>query len=270
MTAFTRTRSGLLHLHVERRGGRSVLVRDVQKAPLMIVRPFTLPCGTLSAFILNPTGGVLGGDQAEIRVWVGPGAHFALLTQSATRLQPSPDGAEAVQDIRFRVAAGGRLEYYPERSLPFAGSRFRQHLRAELEAGAEFGLTETLATGRVATGERLRFGRYRSRVEVWQAGRRVYLDQADVQPGLHDVLAPGVLGGCDYSASGVWVARGGVEEVAPFPAVPGQLASGVNAHGAVWLRAAAARGPVLDAALTTAREQLRSGLFGAQPLRVRR
>ncbi len=233
----------------------------------MIVRPFALPCGTLSAFIVNPTGGVLGGDHAEIRVSVGPGARVLLLTQSATRIQPSPHGSEAVQDLRFTVAAGGRLEYYPERSIPFAGSRFLQTVRAELEAGAEFGMTETLAVGRVAMGERLRFERYRSNVEVWRAGRRIHLDRVDIQPRTQHLDAPGLLGVRAYSASGVWVGNTPVSE---FPAVPGVLASGLSASGAIWLRAAAHRGPDLDVALAGARQAVRAGLFGAGPLQVRR
>jgi urease accessory protein len=100
-----------------------------------------------------------------------------------------------MQDIHFRVAAGGRLEYYPERTIPFAGSRFLQTVRAELEDGAEFGMTETLAAGRVAMGERLAFERYRSSVEVWQAGHRIYLDRVDLQPQLQSLNAPGLLGG---------------------------------------------------------------------------
>ena len=233
----------------------------------MIVRPFALPCGTLSAFIVNPTGGVLGGDHAEIRVAVGPGARVLLLTQSATRIQPSPHGSEAVQDIRFTVAAGGRLEYYPERSIPFAGSRFLQTVRAELKAGAEFGMTETLAVGRVAMGERLKFVRYRSVVEVWRAGRRVSLDRLDLQPRRQALDAPGLLGERAYSASGVWV---GNTPGSDFPAVPGVLASGLNAAGAIWLRAAAHRGPDLDAALNQVRETIRARVFGAGPLQVRR
>ena len=118
------TRTGILHLRFEEKRGKTVLARDQQKAPLMIIRPFELPCGTLMVFVVNPTGGVLGGDHSEIVAEVGAGARALILTQSATRLQPSPSGARATQDIRFRVASGGRLEYYPERTLPFAGSAF--------------------------------------------------------------------------------------------------------------------------------------------------
>lgn len=232
----------------------------------MIIRPFELPCGTLMVFIVNPTGGVLGGDHAEIRVTVEGGARVLVRTQSATRVQPSPDGRPATQDIHFRVAAGGRLEYHPERTIPFAGSALAQTVTADLEDGAGFALTETLASGRVQTGERLAFASYESRVQVSVSGRRVFLDRQRLVPG-EFTRAPGAWGDLDYQAAGVFVGAG---EVTDFPAVPGLLATGRTAGGAVWLRAASARGPHLDRALVEARESLRRQLWGAPPLLVRR
>ncbi|OWL96930.1 urease accessory protein [Deinococcus indicus] len=266
MSLLARTRTGVLHLHFGVRGGRTALLRDTQKAPLMVIRPFELPCGTLMVFIVNPTGGVLGGDHAEIRVTVEGGARVLILTQSATRVQPSPDGRPATQDIRFQVAAGARLEFHPERTIPFAGSAFAQTLTAELESGAQFALTETLASGRVQTGERLAFASYESGVQVSVAGRRVYLDRQRLVPGPL-TRAPGVWGGQDYQASGVFV--GGPVPV-DLPGTPGVLASGVSAGGAVWLRGVAARGPDLDRALLGARESLRRQLWNAPPVQVRR
>ncbi|MDO4244953.1 MAG: urease accessory protein UreD [Deinococcus sp.] len=241
MSLTRQTRTGVLHLHFGVRHGQTFLLRDLQKAPLMVVRPFRLPCGTLMVYIINPTGGVLGGDHSEIRVQVDAGARALLLTQSATRVQPSPDGAAATQDIRFTVAAGGRLEYYPERTIPFAGSRFHQTVRADLEGGAEFGWVETLAAGRVQAGESLRFAEYRSEGSIVVDGRRVYLDRQHFCPDEFS-RAPGVLGDTNYWASGVWW---GVEDKGfTVPSLAG--AAGRNVSGALWLRLAERRGVELD------------------------
>jgi urease accessory protein len=260
------TRTGILHLEFGERGGRTVLTRDMQKAPLLVIRPFELPCGTLMVFIVSPSGGLLGGDHSEIRVRVESGARALVLTQSATRVQPSPSGAAATQDIRFQVSDGGRLEFYPERTLLFAGSSLRQTITAELDGSAELGLSETVASGRVMRGERLAFHEYSSRIEVWRDSRRLYLDQVRLVPGEHS-RAPGIWGTLDYAASGVWVGGG---ELSDWPAAPGRLATGRSAGGAIWLRSAAARGPELDADLNAAREQIRARLFGAAPLQIRR
>ncbi len=87
----------------------------------MIIRPFELPCGTLMVFVVNPTGGVIGGDKSEIKVQVESGAKALILTQSATRIQPSPTGETAVQNIHFEVEAGGRLEVLSRTHHPFCG-----------------------------------------------------------------------------------------------------------------------------------------------------
>lgn len=266
MTLLQHTRTGLLELHFAVCQGKTILQRDTQKAPLMIIRPFELPCGTLMVFIVNPTGGVLGGDESQIKLTVESGARVLVLTQSATRVQPSHLGVAAVQHIEAKVQSGGRLEFYPERTIPFAESKFHQYTQIELDQGAELGLTETLATGRVHSGECLAFKEYRSRIEVWQAGQRVFLDQQQLKPSQH-TRNVGILGTQNYLATGVWV---GNREIEDFPKVSGQLASGMTAGGAIWLRSIAQSGPPLDQALNQARESLRSQLFGASPLVLRR
>ncbi|WP_291424770.1 urease accessory protein UreD [Deinococcus sp.] len=275
MTLFSRTRFGQLDLHFARRGQKTVLLRDLQKAPLMIVRPFELPCGTLMVFIVNPTGGVLGGDHSEIRVTVGEGATVVILTQSATRLQPSPDGAAALQHIFFEVGPGARLEYYPERTIPFAGSRFAQDIQVNLSATSEFGLTESLASGRVQMGERLAFGSYASRVAIYRDGQRVFLDAQrfdHTATDLKTARAAGVWGGMDYVGSGVWLGQQPAAfhlACAPLEA-DAQVVWGKGQGGALWLRGAAQQGPRLDERLASVRNQIRHEWFGAAPLQIRR
>lgn len=86
MTLLAGTRTGLVELRFGVRGQRTVLLRDTQKAPVMVVRPFELPCGTLMVFYRPPDrGGRRGGDHSEIRVKVEGGARVLVLSQSATQ-----------------------------------------------------------------------------------------------------------------------------------------------------------------------------------------
>ena len=267
MTPGKRTRTGVLHLRFERQGGRTVLTCDLQKAPLMIVRPFALPCGTLAAYMINPTGGLLGGDHAEVRVHVAQGARVALFTQAAARLQPAPNGTPITQDMIFELEDGARLDYHPQRTIPFADSHFVQRIEVRLTPDAQLALTETWAAGRVAMGEAFAFARYASRVEVRVAGVLTYLDAFDLRPGQHGLSAPGVLGASLYCASGIFF---GGARPDTLPSEPGILACGLTATSAVWLRAASASGPDLDAHLLRARESLRMQMFESVPLRERR
>ena len=260
------TQHGRLELNFEAVNGKTVLMKDFQRTPLQIVRPFEQPDGSSVAFIVNPTAGTMAGDLLEIEVSVGPGARVMLLTQAAQRIHRMNVGRVAIQTLAFQVHAGGRLEYYPERVLPFAESDFSSTMRATLEAGAEFAFLETYAVGRVLHGERLRFRRLCSRVEVWRGEVLEYLDTLSLEPEIQNLSAKGALEGANFWASGLFM---GAKPPSSTPRSE-LLVSGFTYGGAVWLRGLSSSGPGLDLELTGARDQLRGELFGVAPLRIRR
>ena len=53
----------------------------------------------------------------------------------------------------FHVTAGGTLDYWPEYLIPQAGSRYRQRSVLRVEPGGTLLWTESVAPGRVASGE---------------------------------------------------------------------------------------------------------------------
>jgi urease accessory protein len=103
--------------------------------------------------LLNPTGGVLGGDSLTTRVHVGAGAHVCLTTPAATRVYRSP-GAAATHAFEARVEEGGRLEYVPEHLIPSPGARLRQTTDVSLARGGALIVADAWAVGRAARGER--------------------------------------------------------------------------------------------------------------------
>jgi urease accessory protein len=251
-----RTQHGELELVFEKRGDRTVLVHDFQRTPLQIVRPFELEPGVLTAIIINPTAGMMAGDSYRISVTLREGARVVLLTQSATKIHRMDAGLEARQEIEFNVASGARLEYYPERTIPFADSNFTQTLRANLESGAEFALLESWTTGRVLHGERLAFRKYASRTEIRVNAILEYLDAFTLEPDRMNLNVLGVLEGHDYIASGVYVGR------QPVSLESSNASLGLTAAGHVYLRTAARSGPELDQVMVRTRDQLRLNVFG--------
>jgi urease accessory protein len=256
-TNMGRTQHGELELVFEKRGDRTVLVHDFQRTPLQIVRPFELEPGVLTAIIINPTAGVMAGDAYRISVTLREGARVVLLTQSATKIHRMDVGLEARQDIEFNVATGARLEYYPERTIPFADSSFSQVLRANLETGAEFALLESWTTGRVLHGERLEFRKYASRIEVRVDKKLKYLDAFSLEPHSMHLNALGVLEGHDYIASGVFVGH------KPVSLESSDATLGLTSTGHVYIRVSAPSGPELDQVMVRNRDQLRLDRFGA-------
>jgi urease accessory protein len=247
-----RTQHGELELVFEKRGDRTVLVHDFQRTPLQIVRPFELEPGVLTAIIINPTAGVMAGDSYRIAVTLREGARVVLLTQSATKIHRMDVGLEARQEIEFNVASGARLEYYPERTIPFADSDFSQVLRANLESGAEFALLESWTTGRVLHGERLAFRRYASRTEIRVNKKLEYLDAFSLEPARMNLNVLGALEHHDYVASGVFVGR------QPLLLESSDAVFGLTAAGHVYFRANAQSGPKLDQMTSGVFNQLRS------------
>src|SRR2546422_6053420 len=115
--------------------------------------------------ILNPTGGLVGGDRLAIDVVVGPAAHGCLTTPSATKVYRTA-GAAAEQSVRLRLGAGAILEWVPDHTIPFAGSAFRQAIDCEVGDGATLLVMDAFAAGRIARGEAWGFALLESAVTV--------------------------------------------------------------------------------------------------------
>jgi urease accessory protein len=126
--------------------------------PLQALEPVDLDgSGGLTLMLLNPTGGVLGGDVLDTRVSLGPGSRVCLTTPSATRIYRST-GAPAVQRLAAVVEEGAVLEYIPDHLIPSPGARLCQSIEVRLADGAALLLFDAWAVGRAARGEAWCFG----------------------------------------------------------------------------------------------------------------
>src|SRR5262249_59862596 len=100
-------RDGVLHLAFERRESRTVLTSRRFTLPLQALEPMDLDgTGVATLFLLNPTGGVLGGDQLHTAGELGPGSHVCLSPPSATRVYRQR-GAPSPVATRVPVWDGG-------------------------------------------------------------------------------------------------------------------------------------------------------------------
>ena len=121
--------------------------------PLQALEPMDLDGdGAATLLLLNPTGGLLGGDRLETRLAVGPGCRVCLSTPSATRVYRSP-GAAAVQRLSAHVGAGAALEWIPDHLIPSPGARLHQSAEIHLGADATLLYVDAWAVGRVARAE---------------------------------------------------------------------------------------------------------------------
>ena len=152
------------------------------RAPVHLSKPYH-DAGALVLNVVNPTAGYLDGDRLRTDVRVERGARLLLTTPSASRVH-TMRGGHAEVDQHFRVAGGGLLEVWPELLIPQRGARYRQRTDLALDAGAELIFFETLAPGRVASGEAFAFDELRWSTDVRLSGRPVARERYRLVP--HD------------------------------------------------------------------------------------
>ena len=150
-------RIGTLSLEYTRQNGRTVFGRTSCQTPWHLLPPIYLDdTGSAYTLLVNPSGGLVGGDQLSIDLSVGPNAHVLISSPSANRVYRTL-AEPSVQEILVHVGAEAILEWAPEHTIPFAGSRFRQTIDVTLSAGATVLLWDAVASGRIARGERWAF-----------------------------------------------------------------------------------------------------------------
>lgn len=149
--------------------------------PLQALTPLTLADGAAYLMLLNPTGGVLGGDYLVTDIVQEAGTHVCLTTPSATRIYRTAE-KPAILETAIRLGEGATLEYFPDHVIPHAGSALRQSLRIEMERGSRAIFLDSMASGRVAHGERWSFAEMDSRTEVHVRGKPAYIHRARIVP----------------------------------------------------------------------------------------
>jgi urease accessory protein len=193
-------RDGFLRLRFARHDAKTILAQSRFSLPLQTLTPLTLADGSSYLMLLNPTGGVLGGDHLVTEIVQEAETHVCLTTPSATRIYRTLE-KPAILETVIRVGEKATLEYFPDHIIPHAGSALRQALRIEMAPGSRAILFDSIASGRVAHGERWKFREMDSRMEVFSAGRPAYINRAKIFPALQRPDRLGRMEEFDYMGS---------------------------------------------------------------------
>jgi urease accessory protein len=265
-------RDGALSLRVERCGERSVLTGCRWTLPLQVLAPVALDDAAVVVSMLNPTGGLVGGDRLAIDVTVGAGAHACLTTPSATKVYRTAAGP-AEQTVRLMLAPGARLEWVPDHTIPFAGAALRQRIEADVADGATLVLLDAFAAGRVARGEAWRFTLLDSALSVRDARGFLLHDRLllrDGTPGRGLGLAEdrpyvATLAVITDVAIGTFI-----DEVAALAADDVDVGAACLARRGVVVRCLAANAPALARTLDAIWASARRRVLGLSPLALRK
>lgn len=267
-------REGRLELAFAHERGRTVLTRRRFELPLQFLEPIDLAGdGSVCAPLVNPTGGVLGGDWLATRIDVGALASVCVTTPSATRVYRC-DGRAARVETRIWVAPGGVLEYLPLHLIPHPGAELLQRLCVDVAPGGRAIVWDALALGRVARGEAWSFARLDLETRVRVGGRLAFLDRVRLTG---TAPAPDPAAGRGYvgtlvavgPADADWPAWAAELERAPAPSGARVGASGLESGGLV-VRVLAATAAELEAVASDRWAALRRLLLGRGLLDLRR
>ncbi|ULA64418.1 MAG: Urease accessory protein UreD [Nitrospira sp.] len=261
-------RHGALTYVFERQGARTVLARSSCSSPWHYFPPSALDdSGCAYTWLVNQSGGLVGGDCVTVEAQLGDGAHVLLTSPSANRVYRS-EREPAVQTVRLTAGADARLEWLPDVTIPFAGSRFRQSIQVDLAPGATVALWDAMASGRVARNERWAFASYENEMVIRTASgqsavERYVMSQDSIGESVKswDYVGSLVVVGDSIEPERLLDLEAGLVELCEQQ--PGELLGGVSrpAVPGLAVKVVARSAPALTAFLEAAWSRIRASLW---------
>jgi urease accessory protein len=170
--------SASLDLVAAQRSGRTVLSRNRHYGPLRVQRPFYPEGGVCHVYVLHPPGGLVAGDELDIRVHGESGSQLLLTTPSAGRVYcTNTQHLEQRQKVSIRVDAGARCEWLPQESIVFDRAEAVNRLNVSLAESAEFTGWEITCLGRPASDEAFNGGHLQQSWEIYREDRPLLLER---------------------------------------------------------------------------------------------
>lgn len=120
-------------------------------------------------FLLTYGGGLVGGDEINLRVSLADHTKLVLLTQGSTKIFKSPSAAVVSgQTLNVDMGKGASLCYLPDPNQPFGDSVYeqRQCFRLDPESGSSLCVLDWVSEGRRARGESWNLHSWKGRNEV--------------------------------------------------------------------------------------------------------
>jgi urease accessory protein len=220
-----------------------------QRTPLRALFPRPEPGDPLTAVLVNSSGGVIGGDRLEVNVRAGEEASALVTGQAAEKVYRSA-GPEARAETTLTAEPGSVIEFLPQGTIVFDGSRFQRITTIEVSPGARALAGEVLTLGRVECGERFTNGLLHDEWRVRVGGRLVWVDSLHLSDadgrGVSSTLdSPAGFAGSPAYATFVYAADAAADHVELArdiqAAIPGGVRCGVTSFDGLliarWLGA---------------------------------
>jgi urease accessory protein len=164
------------------RDGATRLTDLYQRDPCRVLFPDPEPGEPPQAVLVTTSGGVTGGDVLKMAIEIGPGGEALVATQAAEKVyRASKSSDPCTMDISVTVGAGASLDWLPQETIVFQGSRLKRRTVAEVAAGGSLLGCEMVVLGRAASGERFMGGLLLDAWSVRRAGKLAWTDTLRVE-----------------------------------------------------------------------------------------
>jgi urease accessory protein len=158
-----------------------------QSDPLRVLFPNTDNNDIIQAALVNISGGLVGGDQIFVDIQLGENTKALIVGQSAEKVYRSL-GLDAKVGIKVKVGAGSWIEFLPQETILFEGSRLRRHTHIDIEGDGCAMAGEIMVFGRRAYGEYFENGLINDSWEVVRDGRLVWADILHMDKNIASII----------------------------------------------------------------------------------
>ncbi|HIF58826.1 MAG TPA: urease accessory protein UreD [Rhodospirillales bacterium] len=181
-------------------------LRDLyQSDPQRILFPNIPDKDITQAVVVNTAGGLVGGDKISVEVTVEKKANALVTTQSAEKVYRSA-GTDSKIEINLIVEAGSWLEYIPQETILFEGSRLRRQTHVNVERDGKLIAGEIVVFGRLGYGEHFQTGLIHDGWEIIRDGKLVWVDALHMQDDIASIIAdPACFDGAVSMATTVYI-----------------------------------------------------------------
>ena len=170
-----------LQLGFAPKNGKTLLAHRRHHGPLMVQKPFYPEGEVCHVYVLHPPGGVVSGDRLAIIINAEENSEALVTTPAAGKFYRS-SGELAHQSILLKIAEGAGLEWLPQETIIYEGSRVNASLRIELGIHSRFIGWDVTVLGRPAANEGFTVGEAALNIQMFCANLPFYLERTILDP----------------------------------------------------------------------------------------
>ena len=210
-----------------------------QSDPCRVLLPRPGAGEAATGVMVTTSGGVVGGDRLRFAAKAAPGAVCSVTSQAAEKIYRSA-GEDSRIVIELRAMRGAALEWMPQETILFDGARLRRTTDIRLAGDARLIAGDMIVFGRLAHGERFRYGFLHDGWRVRRDGRLLWADGLRLDHAIGETLGRAyAFDGAAALATLIYVAADAASrlEVARtwLERLPGEARAGVSSLGDVLL-----------------------------------